>query len=76
MPQEYRLRCLSAIMTECLTLHLTRSRIDQTNFLVLAGSDQFGTIPIPARTVNNIWMAVDFNKGLARAYVPNDGLIV
>lgn len=28
MPQEYRLRCLSAVMTECLALNLARSRID------------------------------------------------
>jgi hypothetical protein len=65
-----------AFMTNRFSLDLSRSRVNDTHFFVLASCDQLRAVPVEARTEDNVRMTVDVQENLAGADIPNDNLIV
>lgn len=63
-------------MTERLRLHLTTSRINDPNLLVLARRHQLRSVPVKASAEYNVRMTIDLNEHFARANIPNHHLIV
>lgn len=52
------------------------SRIDYPNSFIFASRNQFRAFPVPASAVDDIRMAIDLNKYLAGAHIPQYYLIV
>ena len=57
-------------------VYASTTGINDANLFIFASGEQFGSVPIPTRRIDQVGMAVNHNRRFARTHIPDDDQVV